>query len=453
MKNRQNVSIVGLGHIGLPMMTILANLKKNGKYLYNVNAIEKNNKLGKDKQRYIKEKKFIFNTNDEKFNQLLKKTIKLSKVEIRIDFKNIDIADIIIISINFEIKKNKKDFNPLIELIRNIGKKIKKKSLILFETTLPPGTCEKILVPVLKKILFKRKISIEEIYFSYSFERVMPGKGYLNSITSNFRCYSGYNEKSKKKCKKFLSSFINIKKYPLFELKSLTECETAKILENSYRAINIAFIDEWTKFSNLMKIDLFNIIKSIKVRPTHSNMMNPGLGVGGYCLTKDPLFADVSSKLFFSKKISFPIIKKSISINKKMPIFALSFIKENFKLSNKSKILMLGLSYKEDTGDLRYSPSVKLLKSLLELNKNIKISDPFCKFNILKCNNFEIKNNLKKFDLILLCLKHKQYKFLNVNLFSKKTVIMDLNNVLDKKQISIFKKNKFKLFTLGNNAT
>ena len=135
-----------------------------------------------------------------------------------------------------------------------------------------------------------------------------------------------------------------------------------------------------------------------------------------------------------------------------MPLFALSFIKENFKLSKKSKILMLGLSYKEDIGDLRYSPSIKLLKSLLELNKNIKISDPFYKFNVLKCSNFKIKNNLKKFDLILLCLKHKQYKFLNVNLFSKKTVIMDLNNVLDKKQISNFKKNKFKLFTLGNNA-
>ena len=181
--------------------------------------------------------------------------------------------------------------------------------------------------------------------------------------------------------------------------------------------------------------------------------MNPGLGVGGYCLTKDPLFADISRRLFFSKKVSFPIIEKSISINKKMPLFALSFIKENFKLNKKSKILMLGLSYKEDIGDLRHSPSIKLLKSLLKLNKNIKISDPLCKFNILKYDNFEIKDNLKKFDLILLCVKHKQYRSLNTNLFSKKTVIMDLNNVLDKNQIRSFKNKKFKFYTLGNNAT
>ena len=94
-----------------------------------------------------------------------------------------------------------------------------------------------------------------------------------------------------------------------------------------------------------------------------------------------------------------------------------------------------------------------MLKSLLKLNKNIKISDPLCKFNILKYDNSEIKDNLKKFDLILLCVKHKQYRSLNTNLFSKKTVIMDLNNVLDKNQIRSFKNKKFKFHTLGNNAT
>ena len=280
----------------------------------------------------------------------------------------------------------------------------------------------------------------------------MPGKDYLNSIISNYRCYSGYNQESKKRCRKFLCSFINIKKYPLFELNSLTECETAKILENSYRAVNIAFIDEWTKFSNLMKIDLLNVIKSIKLRPTHSNMMNPGLGVGGYCLTKDPLFADISSKILFPSKISFPIIKKSISINKKMPLFALNFIRENFKLNRNSKILMLGMSYKEDIGDIRHSPSIILLNHLLKFSKKIKVNDPFYKSNISRCENLEIKNNLKKFDLILFCIKHKQYKNLNARFFSKKTVIIDLNNVLNKNQIKIFKRKKFKLFTLGNNA-
>jgi len=451
MQQKQNISIIGLGHVGLPMMAILANLKRNSKYLYKVNVVEKNNKRGLQIQNSIQKKELFFKTNDLKFNKLLDKAINLRNIDIRTDFNNLKKSDIIIISVNFEIKKHKKDFNNLKKLIQNIGNKIKKKTLILFETTIPPGTCEKILIPELKKTLTRRKIKLEDIYFSYSFERVMPGKDYLNSITSNYRCYSGYNNISKKKCKQFLSSFINIKKYPLFELNTITECETAKILENSYRAINIAFIDEWTKYSNLMKIDLLNVIKSIKIRPTHSNIMRPGLGVGGYCLTKDPLFAEVSAKILFHGKISFPIIKKTMVINKKMPSFALSFIKKNFKLSSKKNILILGMSYKEDTGDMRHSPSVILLKQLLNYNKNIKINDPFYKSHILNCKNYEIKNGLKKFDLILLCTGHKQYKNLNANLFSKKTVIFDLNNVLSNKQTIDFKK-KLNLFKLGSNA-
>lgn len=451
MERKQNISIIGLGHVGLPMMTILSNLKKGGKYLYNVNAIEKNDKKGQNIQKSINQKKFIFNTNDNKFNRLLNKTISLSKIEIRTDFKNLVKSDVIIVSINFEIKKHKKEFNNLKKLFEDIGSRIKRGSLVLLETTIPPGTCEKIILPQLTKSLKQRKMKLNDIYFSYSFERVMPGKNYLNSITSNYRCYSGFNNLSKNKCKKFLSSFINIKKFPLFELNSITECETAKILENSYRAINIAFIDEWTKFSNLMNVDLFNVIRSIKLRSTHSNIMNPGLGVGGYCLTKDPLFADISGKILFPGKVTFPIIKKSISINKKMPLFALDFIKKNFKISKKSKILLLGMSYKEDIGDLRHSPSIILLKHLLNYSKNIKISDPFNKTSILKCNYHNIKDNLKKFELVLLCTKHRQYKNLRPSRFSKRTVIMDLNNVLSKKQTIIFQK-KLKLFKLGSDA-
>ena len=111
---------------------------------------------------------------------------------------------------------------------------------------------------------------------------------------------------------------------------------------------------------------------------------------------------------------------------------------------------MLGMSYKEDVGDMRHSPSVTLLKHLLNYSKNIKISDPFYKSKILKCEYIETQNNLKDFDLVLLCTAHKQYKDLNANLFQKKAVIIDLNNVLNKNQTIDFKK-KLKTFKLGNN--
>ena len=147
----------------------------------------------------------------------------------------------------------------------------------------------------------------------------MPGKNYFNSIVNINRCYSGINKLSEKKCEKFLKSFINTKDFPLYKLDKISECEASKILENSYRALNIAFIDEWTKYSNNIGINLNKILDGIKMRATHQNIMRPGLGVGGYCLTKDPEFAKISSDYIFRSKENFPLTSSSIKINKRMP--------------------------------------------------------------------------------------------------------------------------------------
>ena len=170
------------------------------------------------------------------------------------------------------------------------------------------------------------------------------------------------NIKSKKKCFNFLKTFINTKKYKLTEFNNLTECETSKILENSYRAINIAFIDEWTRVASKLDIDLLKIINAIKSRPTHSNIMKPGIGVGGYCLTKDPDFINYSLKNIYKSKYKFPIVNSSIKINKEMPKTSFEYLK--LKTELKGKILICGLTYKEDTSDTRNSPTLDLVRLL-----------------------------------------------------------------------------------------
>ena len=130
----------------------------------------------------------------------------------------------------------------------------------------------------------------------------MPGKNYLDSIINYWRVFAGINDISADKCAEFLSKIINVKKYPLTRLSNTNESETGKLLENSYRAVNIAFIEEWGRFAEDIGLDLFNIIDAIKMRPSHNNIMQPGFGVGGYCLTKDPRFADLSVKQIFKKK-------------------------------------------------------------------------------------------------------------------------------------------------------
>src|SRR5262249_19673396 len=129
-------------------------------------------------------------------------------------------------------------------------------------------------------------------------------------------------------CEAFLSQIINVQAYPLTRLHSTTASETAKVLENSYRAINIAFIEEWGQFAEEVGIDLFEVIDAIRVRPTHNNIRQPGFGVGGYCLTKDPLFAAVAARdLFDREDLAFPFSSRAVEVNARMPLRTLDRVR------------------------------------------------------------------------------------------------------------------------------
>ena len=451
----KKVSIIGLGFVGMPTFLTLSSIKKKSKYIYEVEGIEKADLKGFEiKENFSKKKNWIL-SDDKIYNKYFSIASKRKEVYINTDLNNIHKSQIIIVSVNFDFHNKKSNyFDNLRRLSIDIASKIKKKTLIIFETTLPPGTTDKIIIPEFKKVLTKRKMNIEDINLCYSFERVMPGENYIKSITSNYRCYSGINKQSKNLCKNFLQSFINHKRFKITEFEKIIECETAKILENSYRAANIAFIDEWTKASKTLKINLNKIIEAIKLRPTHSNLMRPGLGVGGYCLTKDPSFIKFSIKNFFKIKHLFPIISNTLKINNRMVDTSFDFIKNNVNL-NKKKILICGITYKEDTPDIRFSPSLQLINILKNKKSKISILDPYHKIGtgILEKINF-LKSLNDNYDIILFCVGHKVFKKINFNhsKFSKKTIIFDLNKVLSNKQKQILTKKKIRFYQLGNNA-
>ena len=168
------------------------------------------------------------------------------------------------------------DFSGFTRAIETIGEYLKKEALVIIETTVPPGTTEKIVYPILEKNLIKDILREISPLVAHSYERVMPGPNYFNSITNFWRVFAGCNRTSAIKCKEFLKTIINIQDYELTEVMTTSASETAKIMENSYRALNIAFIDEWSKFAEIINIDLFDVIAAIKVRPTHNNIMRPG---------------------------------------------------------------------------------------------------------------------------------------------------------------------------------
>ena len=438
---KKKVCIIGLGYVGLPMTIALANVKRGNKFLYEVFGYDHNIKKANKILTCIKNKTLPFDSLDKELKKKFISSSNNNKIKIVQNINQLAKMETIILSVGFDFINNSNSFKNIKELIKKISEIIKSKALLIIETTLPPGTFEKVLIPEIKKILKKRKITIKNINLGYSYERIMPGKDYYSSIINNYRCYSGFNNSSKRKVKNFLKSFINYKKYPLRELNTITECETAKILENSYRATNIALIDEWVNYADLLKVDLLKIINAIKLRPSHSNIMRPGLGVGGYCLRKDALFAKKSAKLIFKSKINFPFINLAAKINNLMPNTSFRLIKDKVKNLSFKKVLIVGTSYKEDIDDERNSPSISIIKKLKNKVSIIKTYDPM----IDKINVPDFRN----FDLVVLCVKHNKIQRIPLKHYSKRPIYFDLNNVLEDKKIKFMKKNNFKLFILG----
>ena len=436
----KKISIIGLGFIGLPLFVYL-------------NSKLKNQVIGIDKKSLLTENKFLklrkgtnpIKSNDKNFDKLVKK-ISMKKLSLSTNINDIKKTSTVVVSVGFDLTK-RNSINNLKKLFKQIGQIIEENTLIIFETTVLPGTSENIILPILKKEIEKRDLNFGKIYFSYSFERITPGKNYIQSLNSN-RCYSSKDLKSKKETLSFLKLFIDTKKNKLDYFDSLIDCETTKIIENSYRALNIAFIDEWVKFGNENNLDINKILNVIRLRKTHSNIMRPGIGVGGYCLTKDLLFGNLSNIYFRKKKTDFPLTLKAKSINQNMFKTSLDFIKKNVKIKNK-KILILGVSYKEDIFDLRLSPSMSLVKGLMKYTRKVFLYDPFLEIN----DNSKFLNKIpafKNFDIIIFSNAHEQIKNISFKQFEKKVYYFDLNNVLSYKMINRFRDNKIKLKVLGD---
>ena len=307
---RTNIVVQGLGFVGSAMAVAIASRRnEKGENLFNVTGIDLNNSSGNDKINKINSGTFPFETKDRQLINETKKCIEQGNLSATSDISIYSKADIIVVNINCDLivenGERKIQLSNFIDGIKSIASKIKEHTLIIVESTIPPGTCEKIIYPIFLESFKKRKLNIKNFFLAHSYERVMPGKNYLDSIINYWRVFAGIDDASADNCAEFLSKVINVRKYPLTRLSNTNESETGKLLENSYRAVNIAFIEEWGRFAEDIGLDLYNIIDAIKMRPTHNNIMQPGFGVGGYCLTKDPIFAKLQKKYSIYQTMNF----------------------------------------------------------------------------------------------------------------------------------------------------
>ena len=459
------VVVQGLGFVGAVMSLVCANSDTE----YAVIGVDLPDSNNLKKINLLNDGVFPIIASDPQIKIYFENVIKKRNFYATFDPYAYSKADYIIVDINLDVQKNSDekgnlnsynvDLNPFKSAIRTIGENCKENALILVETTVPPGTCIKVVAPIIKKELTKRNLSNEMVKIGHSYERVMPGPDYIDSIKNFYRVYSGIDEKSADATEEFLKTIISTKEYPLTRLGNTNATELSKVLENSYRAMNIAFAVEWSRFAEESGVNLYEVVNAIRMRPTHSNLMYPGIGVGGYCLTKDPLLASWSKINHFSSIDGLAQSETGVKINDKMPHYAFDFMIKAFDLHSLSdkKILLLGVSYRSDVGDTRYSPVEPFYLNCINHNAMVDMHDPYVKY--WEEINIEISQDLDEkldmiWDIIVFSAAHSQYK--NSNVINKickmsNVKILDTMGILEQKDIvEMNKNNKVKVLGRGD---
>lgn len=444
------VVVQGLGFVGSVMGLVVANALTEE---YAVIGVDLPSPAAYWKIRSINEGVFPIIASDPKIEQYYNRALEKKNYYASFDAYAYSKADVVVVDINLDVQKRSSakkdlegydvDLTPFKKAIEAIGNNCKEDVLILVETTVPPGTAQKIVRPLLEEALTRRGLSIDKLKVGHSYERVMPGPKYIDSIQNFYRVFAGTDDKSADAVEQFLRTVIRTDEYPLTRLGNTNATEMAKVLENSFRAMNIAFMVEWSRFAEEAGVDIYEVVNAIRMRPTHKNIMLPGLGVGGYCLTKDPLLASWARMNLFGSTEKLGQSERGVQINDKMPLYAYEYLLSQYNGTLEGKnVLLLGVSYLNDVGDTRYTPVEGFYDQLQAAGANITLHDPHVKYWEEKdCwINQDLDTLLKEnYDIIVITTGHKDYrantKLLNSILNQPSCVLYDTIGVLTNDEI------------------
>ena len=376
----KNIAVLGLGYVGLPLAVELSlSFRVIG---FDISSSRVSQlKKGIDKTLEV---------NEKKLKKCLHNNLKITEEE-----KYLKGCNVFIATVPTPIDKRKKpNFNPLLSVCKIIAKVLKKNDIVIFESTVHPGATEEICGPELEKNSKGLK-SGKDFFLGYSPERVNPGDK-VHTIDKINKVISGQTKNVEKT---MMAIYSKLTKGKVFLAKNIKVAEASKVIENSQRDINIAFINEITKICQKIDISIFDVLKASSTKWNFLNFQ-PGL-VGGHCIGVDPYYLSEKAKKL---KIDPKVILSGRKTNDKMGDFIGKIIKK--KLKKNSKILFLGVTFKEDVPDMRNSKALDLMNYLKKNNK-VKFCDPFVK-KISNQNSITFEKIEKNFyNAIVLCVPHK----------------------------------------------
>ena len=477
---REIVLVMGLGFVGAVMAAVIADAKdEKGNPIKYVIGMQRASTRSYWKTPLLNRGISPVSSEDPEVPLMISRCVNEKRTLMAtFTYDALKLADVVVVDVQCDylkeslgnVRDGRADMEALEESLEIIGQHIGPETLVLIETTVAPGTTEQIAYPIIKKMFRKRGIQSDPL-LAHSFERVMPGKHYVSSIRDFWRVCSGVNEKATSKVVKFLEEVINTEKYPLTVLDRPIESETAKIVENSFRATILAFLDEWSIFAEQNGVDLIKVINAIKVRPTHSNMIFPGPGIGGYCLPKDGgLGLWAYRHIHGFEDDIFKITPLAVDINDKRSLHVAQLTRDALRNMGRpiasAEILVLGASYREDVGDTRYSGSELIVRRLTEMGAELRVHDPYvlhwwefekqdeypASSHSLKrffrgqekLRDLRVEQDLKKAllgaDTVILAVRHKHYLNLDpddiVKYADGPIAVIDCFGILDDEKIS-----------------
>jgi len=417
--HKQKICIIGLGYIGLPAAAIFAS---NG---HKVIGVDINNKVidALEKGEVIIEEPYLKNMVQQ---EVVSGNLIASKEPQE--------ADAFIIAVPTPLTKDKKaDMSLVKKATESIVPYLRKGNTVVLESTSPTGTIKNMIIPILKKSGLKIG---EELYVGYCPERVLPGQ-ILFELVDNNRIIGGINRKSAEKIKKLYQTFVKGEIY----FTDTTTAEMCKLVENTYRDVNIAFVNELSKICENIGANIWEVIKLCNKHP-RINIHQPGPGVGGHCLAVDPWFIVEKSPNLAR------IIKLARETNNSMPQFIFNKIENLLKnIKSIKKVTILGITYKANIDDTRESPIINLISLLEKRDYKISVVDPHVKEFRYKLEN--VTDAAEGSDLLILAVNHKDFEELDFDTISKKMrnkIILDTRNYFDKDMVE----NKgFKYYLLG----
>jgi UDP-N-acetyl-D-glucosamine dehydrogenase len=393
-EGKEIVVVMGVGFVGAVMAAIVADTvdKKTGKSTKFVIGCQRPSPRSYWKIPMLNRGESPVKAEDPEVDPMIRRCVMEKKTLIATYNSDcLKLADCVVVDVQCDYTKHdlgnlrtgEAEMSALEATMRTIGKRIPAECLVLIETTVAPGTTEFVAYPIMKKAFVSRGMQTEPL-LAHSFERVMPGREYVKSIRDFWRVCSGCNPKARERVVKFLKEVLNTDEFPLTVMDRPIESETTKIVENSYRATILAFLNEWSLFSERNGVDLIKVIKAIKMRPTHSNIIFPGPGVGGYCLPKDGGLGYWAYKHILGFEDGDQVFKMSttaIDVNDTRGLHAAELTRDALRNMGKyiagATVLLCGASYREDVGDTRYSGSELVVRKLTEMGADMRVHDPY----------------------------------------------------------------------------